>query len=57
MAETIAVYAIVGAFLILSGRSLYRTLTGKGDGCGCWEGCPIQGKCGVPNDELKGELP
>ena len=57
MAETIAVYAIVGAFLILSGRSLYRTLTGKGDGCGCWEDCPIQGKCGVPNDELKGELP
>lgn len=33
--ETILVCIIVGVVGILSIRSLYRTLTGKDDGCGC----------------------
>jgi hypothetical protein len=57
MAETIAVYAIVGVVLILSGRSLYRALTGASAGCACADDCPIQDLCGTQNDHLKGELP
>lgn len=35
MMETIAVCLIVGIVGVLSGRSLYRTFTGKNDTCGC----------------------
>lgn len=33
--ETIIVWAIVGLILFFAGRSAFRTLSGKTDGCGC----------------------
>lgn len=35
MIEALIVCAIVGMVLILAGRSLYLTLSGRSDGCGC----------------------
>ncbi len=46
MLGNIIVYVIVGVVLILTGRSLYRILTGKNNGCRCGEGgCPFSGSC------------
>jgi hypothetical protein len=46
MIETIIVCVIVGAVLLFAGRSLYRTLTGKTDGCACGtKSCPASGRC------------
>jgi|GEM_PF-1107157 hypothetical protein len=43
--ETFIVILVVGASLILVGRSFYRTLTGKDGGCGCGGACPRSGAC------------
>lgn len=40
MLEYIIVIAIILTVAIITGRSLYRTLTGKNDGCGCAGPCP-----------------
>ena len=49
MIETIIVCVIVGAVLILAGRSFYRTLTGKSDGCGCGKkSCSASDRCNAP---------
>ncbi|OGV70593.1 MAG: hypothetical protein A3K19_06550 [Lentisphaerae bacterium RIFOXYB12_FULL_65_16] len=54
MAETIVVIAIVGVVLLLAARSLYRTLTGKNDGCGCGKGaCSASGHCQSPQAATK----
>jgi hypothetical protein len=46
MPETIVVGIIVGAVLVFAGRSFYRTLTGKNDGCGCGtKSCPASDHC------------
>jgi len=45
MSETIIVCAIVGLVLVLVGRSLFRTFTGKNEGCGCGANCPLSGSC------------
>ena len=39
MIETIIAVGIVAVFAFLAGRSLYRTVTGKSEGCGCSGGC------------------
>lgn len=45
MVETLSVVGIVSVVVVLTGRSLYRTLTGKNDGCGgCNGACS---GCGV----------
>ncbi len=46
MIETIIVGVIVGAVLVFAGRSFYRTMTGKNDGCGCGTtSCPASDRC------------
>ncbi|MBN2034414.1 MAG: FeoB-associated Cys-rich membrane protein [Deltaproteobacteria bacterium] len=35
MSETIIVVGIVAVPAVLAGRSFYRALAGKNDGCGC----------------------
>ena len=46
MIENLVVFGIVGAVLLLAARSLYRTLTGKNDGCGCGKAsCAAAGHC------------
>lgn len=46
MMENVIVGVIVGVVLILAGRSLYRTLTGRHDGCGCGtKSCPASEHC------------
>jgi hypothetical protein len=46
MLGNIIVYVIIGLVLILTGRSLYRILTGRSDGCRCeGGGCPFSGSC------------
>ena len=53
--ETIVVCVIVGAVLITAGRSVYRLLTGRGDGCGCG-GCSFSDSCGpAPGDGIEKE--
>ena len=37
--ETIIVVGIVAIVVAMAGRSLYRTMTGKNDGCGCISAC------------------
>jgi hypothetical protein len=39
MIETIIAVGIVAVFAFLAGRSLYRTVTGKNEGCGCSGSC------------------
>ncbi|MGV8057581.1 MAG: FeoB-associated Cys-rich membrane protein [Smithellaceae bacterium] len=53
MLETIVVVAIVMIVLILTGRSFYRTMTGKKKGpcCGC-----NSGTCTKPKDSGKDHL-
>ncbi|MBN1257338.1 MAG: FeoB-associated Cys-rich membrane protein [Planctomycetes bacterium] len=44
--ETVIVIIIVGAVLFLSARGLYRTFTGKNNGCGgCSSSCPLADTC------------
>lgn len=45
MIETIIVSVIVVGVAVLAGRSLYRTFTGKDDGCGCGGDCTRCGSC------------
>ncbi len=37
--ETIIVIGIVAIVAAIAGRSFYRTMTGKNDGCGCVGAC------------------
>ena len=62
MVETIIVIAVVIVAIALSARSLYGTLTGKDEGCGCSsdscsrEGCSLISRLEVgekPNGEAK----
>jgi len=47
MVETIIVSVLVGGALVLAARSLYRTLSGKSDGCACGgASCPFADVCG-----------
>ena len=39
MSETIIAVGIVAAAAVLAGRSLYRTVAGKNEGCGCAGNC------------------
>ena len=39
MIETIIAVGIVVVVALLAGRSLYRTVTGKNEGCGCSGSC------------------
>ncbi|MBN2467676.1 MAG: FeoB-associated Cys-rich membrane protein [Deltaproteobacteria bacterium] len=39
MLETVIVFAIVVIVAVMGGRSFYRTMTGKNDGCGCSGNC------------------
>ncbi len=39
MLETIIVVGIVAIVAVIAGRSFYRTMTGKNDGCGCVGNC------------------
>ena len=39
MIEIIIAVGIVAVFAFLAGRSLYRTVTGKNEGCGCGGSC------------------
>ncbi len=39
MIETVIVFGIVVIVAVLAGRSFYRTMTGKNDGCGCAGDC------------------
>lgn len=48
MGETIIVVLIVAAVAVMAGRFLYRTLTGKSEGCGCRGGCSSAGGCCGP---------
>ena len=53
MTETIIVWGIVGVVGILSVRSLYRTFTGKVEGCSCSTGsCEKKGACALPEAEI-----
>jgi len=46
MVETIIVSVIVVGALVLAARSLYRTFSGKSDGCACGAGsCPFADAC------------
>jgi hypothetical protein len=35
MSETVVVVAIIGVVIVLTLRSLQKTLSGRNDGCGC----------------------
>ncbi len=39
MLEIIIVVVIVAIVAVMAGRSFYRTMTGKNDGCGCASSC------------------
>ena len=39
MLETIIVVGIVAVVALMAGRSFYRTITGKNEGCGCTGNC------------------
>jgi hypothetical protein len=55
MIESVTVFIIVGAVLFLAIRSLYRTLTGKSDGCGCGTGpCLYEDVCNSTNKKVGG---
>mgnify|MGYP001560290542 CR=1 FL=1 len=46
MIENVIVCVVVGVVLVLAGRSFFRTLTGKHDGCGCGtKSCPASDSC------------
>ncbi len=57
MTETIIVGVIVGVVLVLVGRSLYRTMTGKDSGCaGCGtKSCSEAARCPSAAKEKKEE--
>jgi len=39
MLETVIIFGIVVIVAVLAGRSFYRTMTGKNDGCRCGGNC------------------
>ena len=39
MFESIIVVGIVAVVAVMAGRSFYRTITGKNEGCGCTGNC------------------
>ncbi|MDD2237878.1 MAG: FeoB-associated Cys-rich membrane protein [Kiritimatiellae bacterium] len=45
MWETIIVVFVLGAVLLLSVRSIYKTLTGKNDGARCGGNCAACSSC------------
>jgi hypothetical protein len=46
MIESIVVFIIVAAALVVVSRSAWRSVSGKGKGCGCSSGgCPLTGIC------------
>ncbi len=52
MIETVIVYLILGFVGALAARSLYRTFTGKGEGCGCTGSpCAGTGACAAAHTE------
>ena len=51
MVENLIVGVLVGGALVLAGRSLYRTLAGKNDGCGCGNSCLRSGTCHPSADD------
>jgi len=55
MGEVIIVCVIISGVLILAGRSLYRTFTGKNQGCGCGSGsgCTPFDTCQESEDDAK----
>lgn len=56
MIENVIVGAVVGVVLILAGRSIHRTLTGKNDGCSCGtKSCAASERChpATARNELK----
>ena len=56
MIENVVVGVIVGVVLILAGRSLYRTLTGKSDGCACGtKSCPASEHCHSSSAKKEGK--
>ncbi len=46
MWDTVIVVLIVSVVALLATRSLYRTLTGKNDGCPCGGNCAACSSCG-----------
>ena len=60
MAETIIVYIVVGLALFLAARWIYRTASGKKEGCGCDCGigsCLSDNNCDTLPDPNCSELP
>jgi hypothetical protein len=56
MIEKVIVCVIVGVVLILAGRSFYRTLTGKSDGCACGtKTCPASDRCHSSSAKKEGK--
>ncbi|MBI1939294.1 MAG: hypothetical protein HYS25_14385 [Ignavibacteriales bacterium] len=45
MGETIALVAIIGSACFFGGRTIYRSLTGKSERCGCGKECPLSDTC------------
>jgi len=48
MIENLVVILILGAAVLYLGRALYRSMTGKNQGCSCCaeQGCPQAETCG-----------
>lgn len=60
MVENVVVGIIVGIVLAMAGRSLYRTITGKSDGCACaGSGCEMSSSrmqsCGGAEEQRDGK--
>jgi hypothetical protein len=58
MIETIVVCTILVVVLTLTARSIFGTVTGKNDGCGCGAGsdCSASGCCRSSEEITKSEL-
>lgn len=59
MVENVVVGIIVGVVLLMAGRSLYQTITGKSDGCACaGNGCEMSSSrmrsCGGAEEQREG---
>jgi hypothetical protein len=54
MLEIIIVFGIVAIVAVIAGRSFYRTMTGKSDGCGCAGNC-LGCTCKEVADTQKGQ--
>ncbi|MDH5297591.1 MAG: hypothetical protein OEV91_01045 [Desulfobulbaceae bacterium] len=49
--ETVILWLIIGAAAALGLRALYRSLTGKGQGCACSGPCPGRGAACPPDGD------